>query len=185
MSNPWDRPPIPKRGDEDEKTTFSCVGRIMTNWEAVEFEFSRLYTWFGGSLDDQTLMNEYGKGTIFRNRIEILKIKADEFFVKSPNQNRECEFHSLTIQAEGYAGRRNDIAHGMLFQIDQLTYFRDRIKANLLKRTHYAIIPPLHAFRATSADGFPSYAYTSREMLHLVQRLWALQQSTEKFRLRG
>lgn len=185
MTNPWDRPPIPKRGDESEDITFAAVGRIMTAWEAVEFELSRLYTWYGGSLDSQALMAEYGKGSIFRERVAILERKAAAYFTAHPNQAREGQFSSLLEQAKGYSHRRNDIAHSMLFQIDQLTFFRNKIKTNLLHRPHYAIIPPLYAVRYATALGLPEFAYTSREMTRIFYRIRQLCQDLETYRLRG
>ena len=107
MSNPWDRPPIPKRGDEHEDITFAHVGRIMTQWETIEFEFSRLYSWFGGAFEEQSLVIEYGAGRIFRDRATALARKAEEHFTSNTNQIRESEFHSLLVQARGYADRRN------------------------------------------------------------------------------
>lgn len=157
----------------------------MSHWEEIEFELSRLYTWFGDSLDDQLLMNEYGKGTIFRMRAAALATKAEEFFVSNPNQNREGEFHNLLANATGFANRRNDIAHGIVFQIDKITFFRDRLKPNLLKRDHFAVIPPLYAFRYANAEGFPKFAYTSKEMRTLERRLQKLHKAIEKFRLDG
>lgn len=68
MAHPWDRPLLPKRGDEHEDITYGHVGRIITRWESIEFELSYLYTWLGGSLHDQALMREYGEGRIFRDR---------------------------------------------------------------------------------------------------------------------
>lgn len=185
MPNPWDRPPIPKRGDEHEDITFMHVGRITTRWEFIEVEFSRLYTWFGGKLDDQILMNEYGKGSISRTRTKDLTRKADEFFIKNPDQHRESKFCSLLAQARGYADRRNDIAHGIVFRIDPITFFRERIKATLLKREHYALIPPIYSFRHADVQGFPVYAYTSPEMKRLERRLWRLYKEIEDFRLEG
>lgn len=185
MIYPWDRPPLPKRGDENEDVTFSHVGRITTRWEAVEFELSRLYTWFGGALDDANLMEEYGSGRIFRDRAEILERKATEYFIRTPSQFRESRFQLLLTEAKGYANRRNDIAHGMVFQIDQLTFFRERLKPKLLKRNHFALIPPLYAIRFHEQTGFPSFAYTSVEMNRLAARLVKLRRAAERFRLEG
>ena len=185
MGHPWDRPPIPKRGDEHEDITYTHVGKIITRWESIEFELSRLYTWLGGSLHDQALMREYGACSIFRERAKTLERKAEAFFANHPNQRREGEFHELLRQAKGYVNRRSDIAHGILFRIDPITYFRERIKPQLLKREHYAIILPLYAYRFATPQGFPDFAYTSVEMRRLGQRLWNLQKAFEAWRLAG
>lgn len=143
----------------------------MTCWESVEFELGRLYTWFGGKLDDQQLMSEYGGGTIFKARADALDRKADRYFQKFPNQKREGQFSELLTIARGFSNRRNDIAHSIAFRIDRITYFRERIKPNLLDRQHFALLPPLYADRWASAKGFPVFAYTSVEMERIARRL--------------
>jgi hypothetical protein len=58
-------------------------------------------------------------------------------------------------EAEEYADRRNEIAHGMVFRIDQITFFRERLKPQLLHREHWALIPPyMHRRLTTLASSF-------------------------------
>lgn len=76
MPNLWDRPPIPKRGDENDDITFSHVGRFMSEWEALEFELSRLYAFFAGTPDSVDLMQVYGTGSIFAERSRMLEQAA-------------------------------------------------------------------------------------------------------------
>ena len=52
MANPWDTPPLPTYGDDNEDETFTAVGRVMTQWESIEFELARLYSTFVGKPDD-------------------------------------------------------------------------------------------------------------------------------------
>jgi len=182
MPNPWDRPPIPHRGDEHENSVFANVGCVRARWEAVEFELSRLHTWFGGKLDDQALMAEYGKGPIFRERAKNLERRAEKHFIAHPNQRREGEFRNLLSDCRNYAERRNDIAHGMVFRIDRITWFREQLKPKLLKREHYALVPPLYAIRYATQKGYPAFAYTSKEMIRIGQRLVKLRHSIAEFR---
>jgi hypothetical protein len=185
MSNPWDRPPAPTRfnGDTDAEVLFACVGRVISYWEAAEFELSRLYTCFGGSLDDQTLMHEYGEGRIFRERAQALDKKADEYCKRQSCQQREGDFDNLLRQCLGYADRRNDIAHGIVFRVDRITFFRDRIRPDRLHREHFAVIPPLYAHR-WHKGGFPDFAYTSRELSRLLNLLVGLRDAIENYRKR-
>jgi hypothetical protein len=155
---------------------------VLSEWEAVEFELSRLYSWFGGAIDDPALLAEYGTPRIFKERADGLKKKADKHFL-APDQNREGDFQSLMRETTGYADRRNDIAHGILLPIDSIYYFRNRIKPNLLHRRHFAIIPTLYQLRRHDEHGFPEFAYTSREMTRIVQRLKRLSASTREYRL--
>lgn len=182
MPNPWDRPPIPNRGDESHDQIYTGVGLVMSYWEATEFELSRLYTWFGGELDDPGLMAEYGRGTIYRTRSESLHRKAEEYFRKNPDQKAEGEFQRIMTAANGFAGRRSDIAHSMSFRIDRITWFRERLKKQLLKRPHYALVPPLYAVRWASDAGYPLFAYTLIEMRRIGNRLNGLGDQIVAFR---
>ena len=42
MANPWDPLPLPRDADLDDKLTFEGVGRIIDQWERIEFTLSRL-----------------------------------------------------------------------------------------------------------------------------------------------
>jgi hypothetical protein len=33
MSSPWNIPPLPQEGDEDEDATYAGVGRVISRWE--------------------------------------------------------------------------------------------------------------------------------------------------------
>jgi hypothetical protein len=170
MPNLWDRPPIPKRGDSEAAITWSHVGLVMSRWEEFEFELSRLYSWFAGEFDAIERLHEYGKGSIFRERSNTLKRKAEQYFRANPCQIKEAKFDKLIISVTGYADRRNDVAHSILFQIDRITFFRGRIKPNLLRRDHFAVIPPLYSDKKHQG-GLPAFAYTSVEMNRLGNRL--------------
>jgi hypothetical protein len=155
LSKPWDVPPLPRSGDATQDKTFAYVGFVMTRWESLEFELSRLHSMFLGAFDETEAMRAYGKGDTFLRRKTILKESAEAQFRTNPNQKREGEFDNLLTEASGYADRRNEIAHGMVFRIDEITLFRKHLKPQLLKREHYALIAPLYASKAHLPLDFP------------------------------
>jgi len=175
MARPWDPQPLPRRGDATPDKTFAYVGFTMSRWESLEFELSRLHSLFLGTLDETDAMRDYGKGRIFPERLERLATAADRHFCSEPCQKREGQLDELLEQARGYADRRNEVAHGLVFRIDEITFFREQIKPQLLKREHYALIPPLYASRPHRASGLPAYAYTSASMDRLAHRIMKLQ----------
>jgi hypothetical protein len=185
MSNPWDRPSISIRfnGDADADVLFSYVGRVISYWETIEFELGLLYTCFGGIPEDQSLMREYGEGRIFRERAQTLAKKADEYCIRHSCQYREGNFNNILSQCLGYADRRNDMAHGIVFRVDEITFFRKRIRPDQRGRTHFAVIPPLYAHR-WHTTGFPDFAYTSDEISQLLIRLENLHDAVRKYRKR-
>ena len=123
-------------------------------------------------------MSEYGSGTIFKMRIDILTKKAAQFFMLTHDQRLEGDFDKLVERALGFSQRRNEIAHGIAFSLNRLTFFRQQIKPNLLSRDHFAVIPTIHA-RYADGRGYPVFAYTSVEMKRIVNRLDVLTRDIE------
>ena len=117
MENPWDIPPFPKRGDPFDDLTYAGVGRVMSQWETVEYRLAHLYSAFVGRPDDVSAIREYGAGTIFRQRIEALTRKAEAYFIKHSHHGRESEFAELLHGLSLFVERRNDVAHGIVGQI--------------------------------------------------------------------
>lgn len=167
MLNPWDVPPLPTMGDDDPDWTYAGVGRVTSQWEAIEIQFSRLYSIFVGKPDEE--MRAYGKGRIFRERSEILAQAAKTYFISNPDQELEGQLYSLTQRAEGFSDRRNEIAHGIVFQLQRLTFFRESMDVSVRGKFQYGLIPPYHTLRKHAADGSPLYAYTSVHLLKLEE----------------
>ena len=84
MNNPWDIPPLPTRGDENENTTYTEVGRFTTVWESIEFTFARLNSVFLDNPDGEGI-GGYGTGKIFSERMRILNKNASSYFVRKPH----------------------------------------------------------------------------------------------------
>ena len=71
MTNPWDAPPLPSRGDSDKNETYAGVGRVISAWENIEFALARLYSVYIGAPDDIHGLRAYGTGRIFRDRLAV------------------------------------------------------------------------------------------------------------------
>ncbi len=151
MSNLWDVPPLPTIGDDDEEATYAGVGRVTSQWEAIEFQFSRLYSIFVGKPDEE--MRAYGAGRIFRERSKILAEAARDYFIRNPDQELEGQLHALTIRAEGFSDRRNEIAHGIVFQLQRLSFFREQMDPSVRGKFQWGLIPPYHTSQKHAADG--------------------------------
>jgi ATP-dependent Clp protease protease subunit len=169
-TNPWDQPSIPQHGEANDSVLFEWVGRLISQWEHVEFNLSRLYTVFAGNPDDGETLREYGKGTIFRERLRGLRECANRYFIVNPDQYLESEFDAICIAAEGFSGRRNEVAHGVSFPTRLLPFFRDRNA----RKDRWAITPPYFALRNFDQGGYAKYGYTSIELNQLVLRMGAL-----------
>ena len=78
-------------------------------------ELSHLYACFKGQpTNSLAMVREYGSGNVFRERSNRLAAAAKAFFVGHCNQTDEGEFDLLLTRCNGFAARRNDIAHGVV-----------------------------------------------------------------------
>ena len=59
MSKPWDRPPLPIRGDDDQDTTHAAVGSVLTNWENIEGELSHIFALYIGKMWTNEAYDQY------------------------------------------------------------------------------------------------------------------------------
>lgn len=127
ITDPWDIPTFPNKADNDDSATFAGVGRVLTEWELVEFALGTIYSIFRGDLTLK-LVHEYDAlGEVFSRRYPRLKAESDSYFARYPNQSIERQFCKLLERAIGYSGRRNDVAHGAVFAVQQASYFKIRL----------------------------------------------------------
>ena len=110
MENPWDPPPFPNKADIDDAVTFAGVGRVLTEWELVEFVLGTIYSIFRGDQSLKLVLEYSALGEVFSRRYPRLKIEADSYFARYPNQSIQHQFHKLSERTIGYSGRRNEVA---------------------------------------------------------------------------
>jgi hypothetical protein len=167
----WDAPPIPQHGDFDENSTYAGVGRVLSGWEAMEAELSHLYAAFVGKFHQAEAYREYGAGQIFANRMLTLRTSAQNYFVRHPNQTCEGEFDCLAEIAVKFADRRNEVAHSIVRDLGHVRPFRvgDTVGPQ------FFLVPSHYNYKRFGPDNWPTYAYTSVELLHLTNGLWMLQ----------
>ena len=112
MSNPWDRPPVPPRGDPDETLTYAAVGRFLTQWEMIESELSHLYAIFTGAYFEPEAYDQYyDKSKTLAMRLKTCEDAARRFFTGRPSQSDEGDLSELIKRVSGFSERRHEIAH--------------------------------------------------------------------------
>jgi hypothetical protein len=184
MSNPWDVPPIPNRGDEDEDATYAGVGRVMSRWEAVEVELAHLYTIFVNRPHEADAIKAYGMGRIFAERLALLREAAERYFVSSPDQAIEGAARELLDRVRRYSDRRNEVAHGIVRQMRWVRGVRDNLAQDAVGRFQHCLVPPHYTFRKFDQHNRPTYAYASAELLTLDEKLFWLAHEVQDLRLR-
>jgi hypothetical protein len=172
MPEPWGPLPFPTRGDDDEGLTYEGVGRVMTAWESIEFELSRTYSIFHGEADGPGIQ-VYGTGRIFQERLKLLREAGYRYFCRVHNQPLEGAFDRLSEALDWHSSRRNEVAHGVVFNVANLSYFMQRFGLRTGLRPQYLLIPPLYTVRS-HPGGLPAYAYAYTDLLLLRDRMHIL-----------
>jgi hypothetical protein len=181
MTNPWDIPAFPNKADTDDSATFAGVGRVLTEWELVEFVLGIIYSVFRGDLTLK-LIHEYGAlGEVFIRRYPRLKAESDSYFARCPNQSIERQFYKLLERAIGYSGRRNDVARGMVFAVQETSYFKIRLGQFPPHTNLWLLVPPAYALEKHLGTVRPLYAYSSTELNALAKNLNELSSDLQAF----
>ncbi|WP_157775396.1 hypothetical protein [Hartmannibacter diazotrophicus] len=152
----------------------------MSAWEGLEFELSRLHSYFCNDPDGDAI-TEYGSGRIFRDRIDILSRKADSYFVGHCSQTKEARFSEIVRVATHLSGTRNDIAHGIVMDVSGIQHFVQTIKLIEKGIPQYLLVPPIHTIRK-HINGLPEYALNSKQLKLFAKTTIDFFQSVAQFR---
>lgn len=60
MGNPWDSPPLPIELSRTPEPVYIEVGRVLSSWEGIEVQLSRIYSFVNNKPDDIPTMDLYG-----------------------------------------------------------------------------------------------------------------------------
>jgi hypothetical protein len=179
---PWEDFTRPVRGDANVHRLYEHLGRAIAAWEHVEYQLSRLYSFFGGALDSDELIRAYGKGRIFSDRLSSLRKAANEWFTKSAHQGLEGDFDKICLYVEGFSTRRNEIAHAVVFPTDFLSFFLDSRNGQTPKVRRWAVIPPYYLGRKhQETTNVPSFVYSTPQLRLLTSRFIRLARMIDAF----
>jgi hypothetical protein len=176
MANPWDIPPSPIRGDDDQETTFAGVGRVLTQWEMIEVELAQIYGWLVMRPDQIEALHLYGEPQIFRERIKGLQVVADVYFRWNPQQDAEGGFCTLITNVCNFSARRNDVAHSIVRPFQWI------IPPKLEGPLQFCAVPPHYTGRKFDPQNMPLFIYTSVELAALSKALFCVAQDAAKFK---
>jgi hypothetical protein len=112
---PWDIPPgpPPEAADKDIATVYTAVGEALSAWERMEERLASLFAIFIGLQGPSTAAERaYGSVMSFHTRKGMLEEAGTVYFRKHPDAESQALFGELIQFADGFCGRRNDIAHG-------------------------------------------------------------------------
>lgn len=181
---PWERPSLPTVADRDETVVYAGVGHVMSKWESIEIQLYRIFSFFCLKPDDRKTMERYGEERIFVNRFAQLKAEAHKLFCVRHHQEIEGQFDRLAVAVEGYSGRRNDVAHGIVQMVQYFEFFRSSAESLAPRTRYWMLLPAYYKWPDHSLEAFPSYAYNSIMLNDLAARLGVLYSELAEFRER-
>jgi hypothetical protein len=169
MKNPWDRPPIPDRGDPVDNHLYLAMGQALSAWEEYEIDLSWLYAALADlPLHSTVAYQSYvDKADNFKQRAIKLEKAAEQYFRRNPSQTDEAEFAEILRSARGWATRRNDIAHGVVRPMPKIydTTSGGDFESWLRGQDEYLLYPPDYAAKKfDDKTGAPAYALGVAEL---------------------
>lgn len=153
----------------------------MSAWETIEFELSRLYSVFASDPDGEA-MRDYGKPTVARLRLDGIREKAESYFIKSPSQNREGDFYSILRRLQYFATRRNEVAHGIVFDVCNITAFTQHFVKEARGKPQFLLIAPYYQIKQHDPSGLPAYGYTAQTLEAMVPAMAEPYRELDQFR---
>ena len=151
MSDPWDRPPIPERGERQPEPLFQAVGKAISYWEHVEQSIASLFTFVTtGKYYDVSgpALRAYGSVIGTNARIEMVRAAVESWSQQYPQCPLIANCYELLKECRHWSSRRNDIAHG---QVDCLL---DAMPNG------WMLFPGLYDTKKRSIQGKSKYRYT-------------------------
>src|ERR1019366_922759 len=175
MANPWDIPrsaPL-RAGVRNEDELFLSVGRALSKWEGLEAEMGGIYaalTTGPGERYVAPAIRAFGAVTNTNSRAEMIAQAAEAFFhltafhltadYVQKKVELETELKDILKSYRGWAGRRNDIAHGYSTASQHPDYTDDSQPII----TTYSLCPSHGHSRKWELNMEPAYHYISREI---------------------
>jgi hypothetical protein len=169
MSNPWDERPWAETGNKTETEIFAAVGRASSHWELVEQAIASLFTVVTvGTYYAPTAptIRAYSSIASSHNRVQMVRAAVESWLHEWKDFEFGAEVLAILNECSGWAGRRNDMAHGIADR-----YWDEMEKGWFLVPSLYNIkIRPLgnkaaYRYDAAIMDGF------SQRFLDLHNRL--------------
>ena len=172
MSNPWDVPAKPTHAPDRSDEIYAAVGRALSNWDEVELALAEIFSIFTGTPIfgdrpfEEPAIRAYGSVISFNGRTEMLEAASRGYFhnKKTPTAELEKNFRALLTECKGFAGRRNDFAHGRVeFLLSQPYLWWTG------NDPCWLFLPGVLSTRKYTLDHEPLYIYTASQILHFAE----------------
>ena len=181
MPEPWDPFPMPRRGEPLDVPLYLGVGRVIHQWECVEFGLSEIHCALRGDLQFSS-MGDYGRGgNIFRERISGLARTAEAYFHRVPHQAAEGDLDRLISEVVGFSDRRNEVAHSIVMDVQSVRYFQAIMPEAARGVPQFLAMPPIYHHRRMTDEGLPAFAYSTVELQRLCDAIFVIEASIDDY----
>lgn len=176
MPEPWDRPPFPQIGDEDQNRVFEYIGRVSNAWEHLEGVFSLLYATLSGKHPfDRDARRTYGREPTFQGRLGGFRTVFSLWVRTNHDQDLEGGIYRALRAAEGFSQRRNDIIHGIVRPFHLMASAGTESDPIVWPDVWtYCVTPPYQDERRFGARERPEYLYSSYSMEQIEAGIYRL-----------
>jgi len=171
--NSWDVLPIESKGDEDPAQLFTAVGAALTAWERLDAEQAALFALLVGSRQGAAVA-AYGTVTSPSAKAEMVRAAAEVLY--QPFETLLSDIKVAVSELQHLAGRRNDIAHGIV------SHYSGSANGGPMIRHGFFLAPnPFNTGKKLSFDkqaeqfgavpvGGVRYAYTAKQVDHYAKQ---------------
>ncbi|ESY29457.1 MULTISPECIES: hypothetical protein [unclassified Mesorhizobium] len=165
MNNPWDVRPRADKGDATPDSIFFNVGVALTSWELLESALAELFDCLVSGSPNALQSNRSGIAAFIAvssssGRTQMLDaaipraLKHSKFLVDAK---------ALIQQVKDFGARRNEIAHGIVFDLNEVGFYLCPNNTN-----------PNKWHRKGQSIGAATYQYTSGDLSHYISQFEAL-----------
>lgn len=128
----------------------------------------------------------YGSVLTFRGRADMVDAASEAYFLENKNVDLEKEVDTILVEARGFAARRNEIAHGIVknVQVGSKPPLAAKLQVPVMKSIGFAVVPSNYATNKVDLTGGhtlltpvvprPKYTYSSKEIYELSEKFDAL-----------
>lgn len=124
-TNPYDVLPPPEIGGgaTSAEAIYIEIGRALTTWEELEEHLAEAFALMAGrpsheaTTNTSPAMRAYGTVVTFRGRKDMILAASEAYFMQRKS-GLQAELKSFVNRCANFASRRNDIAHGVIKNIE-------------------------------------------------------------------
>jgi hypothetical protein len=194
-ADPLDRPEqLSEQGDASPDTTYCAVGRSLSTWGLLEDQFAILFATFldvgldAGGAGTTAAVRAFGSIITANSRSDVLTSAAEAYFSAHQEPVLQAAFKTLMRRYRKAAGRRNEIAHGVVLGRARSGYasifYYDNGPATLpngYRDEGYYLFPSTYATRKRTLDHQPDYWFSSSDIAHYTAQFLLMREEASAF----